>query len=481
MLSMNPTHFKTTSSKELFSLALPMAFTQLIAVSSGFISMAMLSTFGADVIAASALIFSTRISILIIGSSILFALSILIGHAYGERNYLRVGNYMQLGWTIGVVISLLIMILYWKIHSILLFFGQSKVLADIVETFFKANIYNVIPFLLSVSTQQLCYGTRKQKIDLYANILGVIVLLSSAYILIYGHLGFPRMGVAGLGYALDLQGLFYFIFTISIIYFSDFFKRFDLFSFRMHQNLQDIIHLFNIAWPICVQISSEMLSFVATAAMVGWLGVQSLAAYQVVTQYLFLILVPLFALAQATGVLVGQAFGEKNYYKISATGYVSIAYTLVITLLVTVIFLIFPKPLAALYIDIHNPLNMHTVHLIVVLFAILSILQIIDGIRNVLTGSLRGLFDTRYPMMIGIIAIWLIGIPFGYLLAFHYHFGVSGIAIGSTLGMFFGMILLLRRWKIRTNFYLDNTDMSKIQQRVIDCLDFDGKVKSRKF
>lgn len=433
-------------SKELFSLSMPMAMTQLITVASGFLCMAMLSGLGKDVLAASALIFSARISIIIIGSSILFSLSILIGHAYGKREYKRIGNFVQQGWVLGFLLSIPIMFVFWNIHVPLLYFGQAKNLVDIVQQFFHANIWNVLPFLLAICNQQLCYATQKQKIDLIANMIGVIVLLISSYVLIFGHLGFPRLGVKGLGYALDLQGWSYFLFTSSVIYFSRFFKHFDLFTFRIHQSWDDLIHLFKIGWPICIQIGGEMLSFLVTAAMVGWLGVNALAAYQVVTQYLFVIVVPLFSLAQASGILVGQAFGEKNYHKINRIGHAGVLFSFTLSFIVALIFLIAPKLLASFYLNIHTPENIDILHIIVVLFAVVALQQIFDGIRNVLTGSLRGLFDTQFPMYIGLIVIWVIGIPLGYLLAFHYSLGVTGIVIGSSVGMCLGMIILFYRW-----------------------------------
>lgn len=449
---MNELTFKQIS-KELFFLALPMAFTQLIAVGSGFTSMAMMSTLGHDVLAASALIFSARISILIIGSSILFSLSILIGHAYGENQYQRIGNFVQQGWVLGLIISIPIMLIYWNIRSILLYFGQTKLLADIVQQFFHANIWGVLPFLLSISNQQLVYGTRKQKVDLIGNVFGVCVLLTSAYTFIFGKFGLPKLGVAGLGYALSIQGWFYFLFTLSIIYSMDFFKRFDIFTFRLHQSWQDLIRLFTMGWPICVQIGGEVLSLFVTAAMVGWLGLKSLAAYQVVTQYQFLVLVPLFALAQASGVMIGQAFGEKNFKKLNKIGYASIVFSLVISVVVTMIFVILPKHLASLYLDVSNPKNSNTVHMIVILFALIGLQQIFDGVRNVLTGSLRGLFDTRFPMIVGLAAIWLVGIPLAYLFAFTFSVGVSGILMGTAIGMFCGMLMVSYRWHVKNKRY----------------------------
>ena len=423
-----------------------MAFTQFIAVGSGFVSMAMLSHLGKEVLAASALIFSTRIAILLIGSSILFALSILVGHAYGEKDHQRIGNFAQQGWLLGLLLSLPIMLLFWKMRVIFIALGQDRYITDITQDFFNANIWNVPAFLLSVANQQLCYGVQKQKIDLWGNVLGMPILFLSAYALIFGHFGFHALGVAGLGYALNLQGWFYCLFTLTIFCFNNDFKSFQLFSFRLHKHYHDLLRMLKIGWPIAVQISGELLSFVASTAIVGWLGAPSLAAYQVVMQYLFLVLVPLFAIAQASGVLVGKAYGEKNYFKIKAIGHAGVLFSIIISVIVAGIFMAYPKELASLYLNIHNPANAEILHFIVILFIILGIQQIIDGARNIFTGALRGMFDTQFPMIVGLIVIWIIGLPLGYFMAFNLHWGVYGVETGITLGLLIGAIILTMRW-----------------------------------
>lgn len=443
---MNDLTFKKIS-KELFSLALPMSLTQLVTVGSSFISMVMLSKLGPEVLAASALIFSSRISIIILGSAILFALSVLIGHAFGEKAYERIGNFVQQGWLLGFLLSIPIMIIFWEMDIILIYFGQSAILTQLVKEFFHVNVWNVIPFLLSVCNQQLCYGTRKQKIDLIANGIGIFILLVSAYLLIFGKFGFPKMGVAGLGYALNLQGWFYLLFTTAVFYWDPFFQPFNIFKFRIHQSWQDLLQMFRIGWPISIQIGGEMLSFFGSAAMVGWLGVQPLAAYQIVTQYFFLTIVPLFAVAQATGVLVGHALGEKNYSKIIKLGYMGVIFSLIFTCLVAIIFIAIPKPLASIYLKIDLPANELIIQLVTMLFGLVALQQIFDGVRHVLTGALRGIFDAQFPMYVGVFVIWVIGIPLGYFLAFNLHLGLLGIVLGSMVGIILGMLLLIYRWE----------------------------------
>jgi MATE family multidrug resistance protein len=138
--------------KRIFSLALPMAGSQFINVASGFLCMAMLAALGHEVLAASALIFSTQLSIMVSSMSILFSLSVLVGHSYGAKDYATIGNYVQQGWTLAILISIPIMLLFWNIDAVLLFFGQSKEIANIVRSYFHAFVWAIIPGLLSTNS-----------------------------------------------------------------------------------------------------------------------------------------------------------------------------------------------------------------------------------------------------------------------------------------------------------------------------------------
>lgn len=460
---MTLTDGKTTFShiyKRLISIALPMASVQFITMASSFLCIAMLARLGHDVLAASALFFSAQMAIMGTGMSILFSLGILVGHAYGAKEYLNIGNYVQQGWSLGILISLPIIIIYLNIESILLLLGQSSLHAHIVKTYFHAYAWGVIPFLFAISNQQLCYGIRKQNLVTITNLLCVIILLPTAYVLIYGKFGFPKLGVAGLGYAMAIQGWFYFIFTTACFYLINDFKKFDLFRYRVHRNWGYLKRMFAMGWPISLQTGGETLSFVFAATMIGWLGSQSLAASQIVTQYRFLILIPIFALSQACGVLVGYACGEKKFHEVKLLGQASILLTLMITGVIALIFLFLPSHLASFYMNVTDPTNATVMHMVTGLFFIVAFAQIIDGIRNVLTGSLRGLFDTRYPMLAGILALWLLGMPLAYTLAFPCHLGVIGITLGSTLGMTIGLILVLLRWYRLSNNYQTNLLLS---------------------
>ncbi len=442
--------------QKLAYLAVPMAITQLITMGSSFLCMSMLSQLGHQVLAASALIFSISISVLVTSISILFALSLLIGHAYGEKDYLAVGSLLQQGWVIGALISLPTMFICWNIYPVLIFLGQDKELSRIVEVFFHASILRVPIILFSVANQQLCFGVNKQRIDMYANIAGVVVLLVSSYLLIFGKLGLPAFGVAGFGYASTLQSFFYFIVVSCCLYFDDYFKKFELFRMRFHKNWQSLKKLFKFGWPISLQISGEVICFSVIATFMGWLGKDSLSGYQIIMQYQFLIVVPVFAISQASGILIGQAYGGKQMSDINSYGQAGLLFVCVITALIGSLFLIIPKTLCLPYLDIHNPANAHIMSIAVLLFAVLAIAQFLDGIRNLLTGCLRGVLDVQFPMRIGLGALWLISLPIAYLFGFLFHWGAVGVMIGWTLGVGLGTVILAVRWFFRGSLKIES-------------------------
>lgn len=439
--------------QKIISLALPMAGTQLISMGSGFLCMAMLAQLGHEVLAASALIFSISISVMVIGMSLLLSLSVVIGHAFGAKDYLGIGSTIQHGWLIGVIISLPLMLIFWNIYPILMLLGQEPKISLIVKQFFQASIWMVTPMMITVCNQQLCYGVHKQKIDFIGASFSVSVLLAFSYLLIFGKLGFPKLGVAGFGYARVAQMIFYFLFTTVCLIKMPFFKPFELFRLRLHRNWQALAHLLRIGWPICVQISGEMLSFAFVVTMVGWIGVTALAAYQVIIQYSMLNVVPIFALSQASGIVIGHACGSKQFDDIKKLGFASITIALCMSGIAAILFLVFPKLLASVYFDVNNASYSSTLHLTIILFAITAFSQIFDAVRNVITGGLRGLFDTRYPMIIGMLVIWLIGIPLSYFFGLVLHYGAPGIAFGSLVGMAIGAILIVQRWYIKSRHF----------------------------
>ncbi len=443
----------TSMRQKVLSLAIPMGVTQLITVLSTFLSMIMLSRLGHEVLAASALIYSTQLPVMVTGASILFSLSILIGRAYGEKNMKGVGHLVQQGWILGGVLSIPLIIIFWNMDVLLLWFGQSKEIAQTVGKVFSIYVWAVPATLGVICNQQLCFSIHQQKLVAIQNVFSLLVQLTTAYVLIFGKWGAPSLGVVGFGYSMVASAWFSFVFMMLCFNFIKVFRIFELFVFRAHRDWRYLMQILKVGGHISLQVGGEMFSLMVLAAMVGWVGKNALAAYQVVTQYFFLVMIPIFVISQAAGVLVGQACGQNEPDKVSPIGRECIRLALIISGVTALVFWLFPKRLSSIYFDVNASVNAETFHLVYWMFIVAGFSFIFSTIKNVLTGALRGLLDSFFPMVVGLGVIWFLGIPLSYILAFVFNWGAVGILLGSTIAFLIDAIVIGIRWELLIKRY----------------------------
>ncbi len=428
-------------------LALPMAGSRLIQMLSGFIGMLMLARLGHTVLAASALMTPTMITIIVIMIALLFSVSVVVGQAWGAGKQYEIGSIIQQGCVLALIISIPAMILFWYVDRFLLWTGQLPELIVYVRQYFHALEWGVVPIMLGATIQQACYGMLKQRLVIILNSFCLLIFVGVSYILIFGKLGFKAYGVAGLSYAFSIQAWLNLILLLVIFYVLPELKPMQLFAKRDNKDWHYLRQLFQIGWPMSAQFGGELLSFFAIAIMVGWLGDQALAASQVTQQVLFLFLVPMFAVAESTGILVSQSVGAKQFGEVEHIANVCLKLTLGFVIFFGIIFISFPSLLASIYINIHNPANAAVMHLIKMLFLITAFTLVFDTMRNVSAGALRGLYDTRFAMWIGITVNWLVSLPLGYVLAFPLHLGVIGFRLALAVALASGSIAVYLWWR----------------------------------
>jgi MATE family multidrug resistance protein len=439
----------------LLSVALPMTLTQLLNMGSIFVCSLMLSSLSHDVLAASALIFSSQMTTFMLGMSILFSVSFLVGHASGEKKIDHVGQYARQAWLMGIVVFIPMALVLWNIGSILRAVHEPLVLTYIAERCLHGYIIGLLPGCLLMGNLQIFYGTKHAKFALITTCFSVLVLMSVSYLLMFGRLGFPRLGVLGFGLGIASQMTFSFVLTTLILWFHPDFKPYELFNFRKVlpdlSRVRAFTQILSLGWPMTIQFSTELLATMLSAGMVGWIGINELAAFQIVHRYYLLLLVPVFAFSQAMGIVVGRSVGEKNYSRVLLLTNLGLKLIIGLGCFFLVIFLVFSKILAYPYLEFSHGEFGSTLRLTVLLFSVVAFTQLFDGVRNTLTGALRGLFDTRVPMFISIVGIWMVGLPVSYLLAFPLHFGLIGIGLGGLTGILVSMVLVIIRFKYKMN------------------------------
>ncbi len=434
--------------KRILKIAFPMAGARLINMLSIFIGMIMIARLGADVLAASALISASYFTVLVIFMFVLFSVGVVIGRYYGAKDYAAIGEIVQHGVLLALVLSIPLILLFWYFDRILYHFGQDPQLVVYVGQFFHALVWMALPMLLATVMSQMMFAVSKVLNVIIAYVIGVIVFVLSAYAMIFGHWGSRPLGIAGFAYGIFVQDTAMFL-TLLIAYATQ--KEmhvYGIFKRRQQYDWSILKRLWQIGWPMSIQFGGELLGFFSITVLIGLLGVMDLAAWQVVQQIMMIFIVPIFSFAEASAIVVGHTMGARDYKNINKVNILSTSFAMACVIVGMLIFIFLPHQLAEIYLS-HQEQSISPQFFTTVstLFFINAWVYFADSYRNLLSGSLRGLYDTRFPMLIGILVVWVIGVAMGYLLAFKAGLGVYGFSCAQAVAFLIGALAMWRRWR----------------------------------
>lgn len=443
------THTLSSATKETVNLSLPLIGFRLVSTINGFLAMLLIATLGQLELAASALITTIQITLNLSGWSIIFAIAMVVSHAIGQGKTGDLGKILRQGWILSFILSIPMTIIFWNVGPILRFFHQQESLVALTEPYFHTLSFGVLPGMLFVSFLQLVVGTGKPRIVFYFSLINIVFLLAPGYLLMFGKFGLPRLGIVGMAYANVIVSWLSLAMGIAYLLLNPHYKTLEIFKL-VKEDFYYLKKILQLGVPMMVHFISEFSAFSFSAIMVGWLGQVPLAALQIVNQLNATFIMIPFGIAQASSVLIGRYLGQDNKYAIKLYSHASLLIGIVFAAVVTVIYLLFPKTMMAIYsVNITDPANAALIQTTIWLFAICAISQLFDSIRNIATGILRGFHDTATPMWVGVIASWGISIPLGYLFGFTFHWGIVGLALGFLVAWLFSSALLVRRVYVR--------------------------------
>ena len=366
-----------------------------------------------------------------------------MGGVFGSGNLKEIGSVVRQGLFFALFLSIPCIIFMRCVYPILIFFHQPTASSLLVAQYFNGMSYSVIPFLLLLVLTQFIIGIGKPLLSMVVVALGLPVGLVLSYGLLFGKLGMPNLGIVGAADAsvvtawLSLIGLFLYLFLN---------RQFRLYDFSIFKKITDFVWMrqfCTIGWPIAVQRGAEMLAFSVLTLMMGLVGDFALAAQQIVLQFVMLAMMIPFSFSQAGGVLVGYAVGQNDYAKARAESYSCVFLGVFFAILIGICFVVLPKHLIHFYS--HQSANISVENLSVVLFQISAVTLLFDTIRNIAIGVLRGFYDTVYPMIVGVCACWVVGIPMAYWFGFMMHWGAPGISLGFMMSIIVSALLVMHR------------------------------------
>lgn len=428
--------------KKLISLALPMMGTRMVQTLNTFILMVILAQLGHTVLAASFTISIVRIAVMVVFMSPLFALGAIVGRQLGEKNIDQIPNIIKQAWLTALLLSVPVMIIFLLIKPILILFHQPPSIIPYVNDYFKYFLFAFPAIYIVSANQQILACLHKQRLVLLMSFLSLALCAFLNDGLILGHFGLPALGVIGGGITGIISNWLYLIISTYFVYR---FIRKPILS-QAWQGLRWMKMIFKIGTPIFIKIASEMLMMFVLAIFIGWLGQVSMAAGQISNQYMLCVLVPIIGLGEAGSILISRAVGAKQYDELKQLNHACLISAIAFSLGIAILFLIFHRLLADVFIHFNAPDAKAIYVLAMWLLLIRTLNMFFDGPTMTLVWSLRGLYDTQFPMWISIAVTWLILIPLAWILGFGFHFGIIGITLAGVVGSIISVVILRIRW-----------------------------------
>jgi MATE family multidrug resistance protein len=292
-------------------------------------------------------------------------------------------------------------------------------------------------------------------------ILGALPLtLFGNYVTMYGAFGFPAMGVAGIGLTMSIVQWLQLICLVTYINRNSMLRAYHVFSDLLHGDKAIFIDLWRVGWPIAAGYAFEAGLFMASTLLMGEFGVATLAAHNAVINLTSISFMIPYSISQAATVRVGYAIGRGAARDARRSGYIAICLSMIWMLFAAMTLSFTPHTLLSFYMDVDDPANAAAVAMGMTLMPIAALFQLVDGLQVATIGSLRGLKDTKVPMLLCGCGYWAAGLGSGYLLAFNFGFAGPGLWWGLAIGLVVSATLLFLRWKQMAHRYV--ADMATV-------------------
>ena len=421
--------------QELMRLTVPLASAQVAQAATGFVDIVMMGWLGQDTLAGGGLAATTCTSLILAMTGLMLGASPLIASAYGVGDRKRIQQLAQQGIGLTLITSLFMMIFLSHFDLLMGFLGQQPKVVSIAKTYFNIILWGFFPALLFAFLKTVMSSLSQARSITAIVIGGTMLNAIGNYLLGFGKLGFPPLGLQGIAGASALSQWAMVIALIIYIRQQPQLKTYQFFR-NLHQFSPQILkELLWIGLPIALSFTLESGLFTIITYMMGALGTEVLAAHQIVFQTLVLIFMVPLGMSFATTIRVGQWYGKGDLQGVKRAAYVSMGLGAGFMALMAIVLLLFPHAIISLYLDTQNPENAPVIALVIPLLKIAAISLILDGLQAITTGALRGLQDTRMPVLLSFLSFWGVGLTSGYLLGFVFYLGGVGLWVGQLFGV----------------------------------------------
>ena len=443
---MSSTHTLRDEVRTTLRLALPLVFAEIGWMSMGVVDTIMVGRLpnSAVAIGATGLGQSLYNSIAIFGAGLLLGLDTFVAQAHGRDDIRDARHSLVNGFFLALILTPILMLLMSFWPALMYRFGVSSELVEPMRPFLWALNWGTLPLLCYFALRRYLQAVHVVIPIMFALVSANIVNFVGDWALIYGHLGFRPMGIAGSGWSTCFARIYMAALMFAAIVWVESKRGFSDWIAEIGVDFKRMWQLLSLGAPAATQILLEIGAFSGATALCAKLGPVQLSGHEIALNCAsFTFMVPL-GISSAAAVRVGYQVGKGDPAKAHMAGWSAIVLGALFMAGMAILFVTLPRTIAHVFSP--DPL---VIAVGARLLLVAAAFQLFDGVQAVTTGALRGTGDTRTPMFANLVAYWLIGLPVGALLCFRFGRGALGIWIGLCVGLVIIGSALLWSWHTR--------------------------------
>ena len=438
--------------RTLLALGLPLIGSQVAAFAVHSTDALMLGWYAVDALAQSALGGQLYFLAFILCSGFAWAILPMVAKSAEDGDFQQVRRTTRMGLWASTIAGLLCLIPMWFSEPVLVALGQKPDVAAGAQVYLRIAGWGLIPFLWSQVLRSYLSALERTSIVFWVSIAVLVLNAAINYLLIFGNLGFPELGLRGA--AIASLGVSIGSFVGLAIYVQLQFAEHDIFSRFWRMDFEALRSLTALALPIAGTGMAESGLFAAATFLMGALGTAELAAGNIVIQPAALTFMFHMGLSQAATIRAGQALSHKDRSELRQIALAASAVSALIAVVVVSLFILFRAEIVSAFLNFDDPKASEVLRIGAGLMIIAAAFQFVDAAQVLALSLLRGLQDTKVPMILATISYWGIGLPVAYFLGLKTSLGPNGIWIGLVAGLTAAAVLLWWRFlKLEKSFF----------------------------
>ena len=427
------------------TLALPIMAGMVSQMLMGLADTIMVGRVGVVPLAAASFVNAVAHLPLVFGLGLLSSIAVLTSQAYGAKKPAEAGEILRHGLIVSVLMGLAAALSMFALHPFLGHLGQQPEVVTEAGDFLLLFGASLFPALVAHGCKQFAEALKHPWAPTFVMLGGVLLNVFLNWILIYGNLGAPALGLKGAGWSTLIARTVMVLVLLIYVFRAPALRAFQPARWRAALSRSRFYSLLKLGWPVAGQHFFEVSAFAFAAIMMGWISADAIAAHQIAITCAAMSFMFVLGLGAATCIRVGHAYGAGQFVRMRRIGLGAIGLAAGIMAVFGIVFMTFGKPIAGLFIS-----SPTVVELTAQLLIVAAIFQIADGVQVTSISASRGLADVRVPAVIAVLAYWVLTIPLGSLLAFRAGWGAVGIWTGLATGLGVAAVGLAWRFHLKT-------------------------------